>query len=552
MIEAIRIQNLRSLKDTGFIDIKPLTILVGVNSSGKSTFLRSFPLFTQSINKTLRGVVSWFDDSFVDFGNYSTAKSKFAENSDTIKFSYKINLNRSDNFRRRLYYENKYTEIDKINNFEVELSFKNSNFDNETYVNSILLRINESLTFCAFIDKSNKVKFKINDVLVPLQYDYKFTHHNNGLHILPSVIASSENDSETENINHAVISINGVLYPYVPIYIREIEQLFKEYQPKFKLNKSNLNKIDTLINKWSFNKNDYLATTKEIKINNTIDKKIELWDIGNKEFEKVYSIAFIQKMLSFFDVIDEEISYYYIGCSYIAPARAGANRYFRDQGLQVSDIDPYGRNLPEFLKSIKDRERKSYDDFIKKVLNIKVEAKSTTEGLSLLLSPIDGSKTGFNIADVGFGYSQILPIVTKLWWWYENNGGLTNYYRISVSPTILIEQPELHLHPAYQAKIADAFINSVIKKNAESTEHDYRQRERMNLIIETHSQTIINRIGRRIYEGYLSPDDVNVVIFEKDYDKPCSVVKQTNFDKKGKIANWPRGFFDPLDEPLFN
>ena len=54
MIKFIRIENLRSLKDTGFVELRPLTLLLGANSSGKSTFLRSFPLFTQSVNKKLK------------------------------------------------------------------------------------------------------------------------------------------------------------------------------------------------------------------------------------------------------------------------------------------------------------------------------------------------------------------------------------------------------------------------------------------------------------------------------------------------------------------
>ena len=70
MISHVRIQNLRSLVDTGFVEIKPLTILLGSNSSGKSTFLRSFPLFKQSVSKPLREPISWFDDSLVDFGDY--------------------------------------------------------------------------------------------------------------------------------------------------------------------------------------------------------------------------------------------------------------------------------------------------------------------------------------------------------------------------------------------------------------------------------------------------------------------------------------------------
>ena len=90
MITAVRIKNLRSLVDTGFIEIKPITLLLGANSTGKSTFLRSFPLYTQSVNKNLRGTISWFDDSLVDFGDYNTALNKFAGEGETIEFEYKI------------------------------------------------------------------------------------------------------------------------------------------------------------------------------------------------------------------------------------------------------------------------------------------------------------------------------------------------------------------------------------------------------------------------------------------------------------------------------
>jgi len=99
MITAIRIENLRSLKDTGFIQIKPLTILLGANSSGKSTFLRSFLLFAQSVNKQLRGPISWFDDAMVDFGDYQTAINATAkENGEPIRFSYVID-NVNDDWR---------------------------------------------------------------------------------------------------------------------------------------------------------------------------------------------------------------------------------------------------------------------------------------------------------------------------------------------------------------------------------------------------------------------------------------------------------------------
>ncbi len=61
-MEAIRIQNLRSLKDTGLIELKPITLLLGRNSSGKSTFLRTFPLLRQAYETATSGGIIWNGD----------------------------------------------------------------------------------------------------------------------------------------------------------------------------------------------------------------------------------------------------------------------------------------------------------------------------------------------------------------------------------------------------------------------------------------------------------------------------------------------------------
>jgi AAA15 family ATPase/GTPase len=77
-MEAIRIKNLRSLTDTGSIDLKNINLLVGQNSSGKSTFLRTFPLIRQSILRDTRGPILWYDETLVDFGSYEETKNRFS------------------------------------------------------------------------------------------------------------------------------------------------------------------------------------------------------------------------------------------------------------------------------------------------------------------------------------------------------------------------------------------------------------------------------------------------------------------------------------------
>jgi AAA15 family ATPase/GTPase len=67
------VKNLRCLTDTGVVAMKPITLLVGRNSSGKSTFLRALPLLRQSVETPRQSPILWFDPQYVDFGSFDDA-----------------------------------------------------------------------------------------------------------------------------------------------------------------------------------------------------------------------------------------------------------------------------------------------------------------------------------------------------------------------------------------------------------------------------------------------------------------------------------------------
>ncbi|MCO5936532.1 AAA family ATPase [Mucilaginibacter sp. RB4R14] len=69
----LRIKNFRSLEDTGDIDIKPITILIGKNSSGKSSFLRTFPMLKQSTEEKTKSPILLYGN-YIDFGSYKDIK----------------------------------------------------------------------------------------------------------------------------------------------------------------------------------------------------------------------------------------------------------------------------------------------------------------------------------------------------------------------------------------------------------------------------------------------------------------------------------------------
>jgi predicted ATPase len=125
------------------------------------------------------------------------------------------------------------------------------------------------------------------------------------------------------------------------------------------------------------------------------------------------------------------------------------------------------------------------------------------------------------LTDVGFGVSQILPVLTLC-------------YYVPEGSTILMEQPEIHLHPSVQAGLADVFIDAI------TTRH-------IQIIVESHSEHLLRRLQRRIAEEGLSSDDAALYFFEVAESRSGFVPLQ--LDRFGVIRNWPEGFFgDEYDE----
>lgn len=91
-LDKIQVKNVRSLKDTGEIELSPITLLLGENSSGKSTFLRLFPLIKQSITKRTDGPLLWAGDvdDYVDFGSFEETVTNDGSNHMILTFSFSM------------------------------------------------------------------------------------------------------------------------------------------------------------------------------------------------------------------------------------------------------------------------------------------------------------------------------------------------------------------------------------------------------------------------------------------------------------------------------
>jgi predicted ATPase len=118
------------------------------------------------------------------------------------------------------------------------------------------------------------------------------------------------------------------------------------------------------------------------------------------------------------------------------------------------------------------------------------------------------------LTDVGFGVSQVLPVITLL-------------YHVPEGATVILEQPEIHLHPLAQAHLADVIISAA-------------QRRRVQVIVESHSEHLLLRLQRRIAEEVVRKDEV--ALYFCDATEGVSRLGGLELDLFGRITNWPQHF----------
>ena len=222
--------------------------------------------------------------------------------------------------------------------------------------------------------------------------------------------------------------------------------------------------------------------------------------------------------------------------SYLGPLREEPRRQYGWAGETPEDVGSRGeRWVSAFLSAA---ERKISGGFRKPGLGFDKLVATWLKNMGLIhsftVSPVaEGLReyrvrvkvTAFSsevsIPDVGFGVSQVLPVIVQ------------SFYAPADS-SVIIEQPELHLHPAVQQNLADLFIGA-----AKSRENG-RDRN-VQFIIESHSEHFLRRLQRRVAEGIISNEDV--AVYFCDGGGAGSRITPLQVDLYGNILNWPEGFF---------
>ena len=490
MITKWKLGNFRSIRDYTELDFAPLTLFAGANSSGKSTILKSILLIAQTLSHKDHSRPLVLNGDLIKLGNFndnisdnSTSKT-LAIGFECVPFSDTLLLF-DEILKKKIHCEitvaPSVSESHLLTGDKSGIDLYRSHFGLGNHY-SLNVRRSDILT----IDWKEKWLQETSDKNMRngLRYDVEDgesqVFHKDGYPILPP---------NTLELEYKSSAIGCLFQNFIPAQL-------------------------VIGDEWT--------------------------DQGKNNYFRMWRGSLTQQAREATQYIKE---YFSKSLHYLGPLRASSKSlYPRFSNSNENSIGLKGENTPEVLERHKGKIiryipsvsfgtsgnipepiecslENAIDDWLG-YLGIAEKIEVTDKGkYGLELGVKIGNCNKINdITQVGVGVSQVLPILVS---------GLL----AEPDTTLIFEQPELHLHPKVQSRLADFFLSMTqLGKQC---------------LVETHSEHIINRIRLRIAEGSEgSPwhDAAKVYFVENKNDS--STFREIKIDECGSILVWPEGFFD--------
>lgn len=558
MIQKISFQNYKAF-EKGEIKLKPITILLGANSVGKSSIINLILMLQQTANST----------------NYKSALRLHGEN---------ISMGECENIFR-----NKKIE----NNIVIDFDFKSENLRDllrKELFNEFISQLFQPIQFLSrFPD--NEIKDSINIELKQFinkrrEIDDKIYHSKDAFIKLLNAIETLNNDIEktrksSDLIRYYLKRNEGIIInekntlESIYDYLFEIKKIKDDtFKLSFELCNVKSNKEDVLkmcqvclssnnknILHFNFTFNQNNSGYKDIIITSEFSTQKELLDRKAKE-EFLKFVNYNSTIFSWVPIYNKNRDFFYRSINdeefsivtqiiiqiienaivtiknqftrelvnHVSPLRAHPKRYyFLDKANINTVLDTLdGNSLTEILKE---------NAIVKNKVNTWLKTFGLHVDVSTLQDVIHKLKIQQNtldldITDVGFGISQILPVIVQGFLSFD--GSLT-----------MIEQPEIHLHPKMQADLADLFIDVVVGSSPQKFGFNKKTlpTARKYLLIETHSEYFLRRLRRRISEGKIHAQDVAIYFVVPPKDKNSSAEIQEKEVSEDGAFEWPQDFY---------
>lgn len=234
---------------------------------------------------------------------------------------------------------------------------------------------------------------------------------------------------------------------------------------------------------------------------------------------------YCEDLFNFLEIDDESLD---IDVDYIGPFRATPQRTYYSRGSELdSRVGIKGENSYNILyndSNLEEEVSRWYKENFGVELSVDyVESEKGAYHINMR-NPISHSVV--NIVDEGQGMSQVLPIVVRC-----------NMNRPNT--IVVMEQPELHLHPKAHAALGRLFART-------SKEHN------QSYVIETHSENIILGLRDAVVDKTIdfNPEDVVIYFVDEDEEDGSAYLREITIDKDGMLSEWPSGVFNESYELL--
>ena len=221
-----------------------------------------------------------------------------------------------------------------------------------------------------------------------------------------------------------------------------------------------------------------------------------------------------------FQKLGLDVSQFKFNIDYLGPMRIESKRTIDFGGYRKIDyVGKQGENTYSVLLNSYLQEDGLFKE-VSKWMNDNMEGqelafKQTAPGTYALIVIRDGAEV--NIADVGYGLGQVLPIITQS---FMAKGG----------DVVVIEQPVLHLHPAAHANVAYRLAES-----AKTTGRKY--------LIETHSENFLLGLRKLVSDPQSDFNVDDVIIYYVNHDGEAAYLEPITVDENGELSSWPTGVF---------
>jgi len=521
VLRSLRLQNFRSLRDTGDVELRPIILLVGANSSGKSSFLRFFPLLKQTTLTNSRSPLLWFgeDPGLVDFNSFHNTLLRAAKD-PWIEVSGSCRLDGRD-------------PADYSFDFTARIAAGN---DDRSFVQRFTIAaLGDELQFDVAADATLGAIRLNGRELAPSAG--RISQHRVGL--LPRLEGATPSAGRISQHRVGLIPrLEGATFGVLA------DQLLNEKIWEQVHGSTSDDKLDFIAGHIEHGPADHvLQTMRSVRGGvKTWRDNIEPLSEDSKYVAEIKELVFLRSAGSYISELESTVTRFARGVRYLGPFRRPPERFYRKSELAVDEIDRDGNNLAMFLDSLDPADSAAFSAWVREHFGFGVRTERRDAHVALMIdSP---TSSGFNLIDMGFGMSQLLPVVAQCW---LSSGQLpTSQLPLFRDPMrsvlpgtapmlIAVEQPELHLHPHHQAQLADMFSNTASATNAIG--------QPLSLCIETHSEAMIYRFGELVEEGKLRPEDISILFFEKQAGRDETSVRPIEFDATGVLQDWPIGFF---------